>query len=466
MTYLGTVIDVTSKLAIRLMPTRMLDVDDFVKWRDAEEETRQGQIRFTNIANNDALKDAEIYSHYNVWKFPTNARVVLSASNNQVATKRMVQAVQHVEEEVATGNAFFKLLLGYADQGTMEQRIKALSQKSLPQIDVESEVQLLQTEVQDTFGKTMNDAQLTALRKALTSSLCLIQGCPGSGKTFLAAVIIKGLGRMYNDGKTAPGKHQILCCAGSNVAADNIALYCLKAKLSVLRVYARSMDENNFKKLPEVQSISLNQIIMNNLNDETYVKQGIVSKNDNDMLKIYATSPTLDVFGNMNVAGKIEGLFQKIEMMEIGNAQIVVCTCITAGDDRFRNRCFDAVVIDEASQLIEPEQMVAMVRTNKHAIIIGDQNQLGPCSIVQELVPTKADRSFYVRMLSLGIVPVQLNIQYRMHPGLLEFPNRTFYYSRIKSGIRGEDRALVPKIPKPVLSTFMKSDYPCCCFNV
>lgn len=57
---------------------------------------------------------------------------------------------------------------------------------------------------------------------------------------------------MYNGKARVPNKHQILCCAGSNVAADNIALYCLKAKLSVLRVYARSMDETDFKKLPEV----------------------------------------------------------------------------------------------------------------------------------------------------------------------------------------------------------------------
>lgn len=57
---------------------------------------------------------------------------------------------------------------------------------------------------------------------------------------------------MYNGKAKVLNKHQILCCAGSNVAADNIALYCLKAKLSVLRVYARSMDETDFKKLPEV----------------------------------------------------------------------------------------------------------------------------------------------------------------------------------------------------------------------
>ena len=170
---LGTVVDVTTKLAIRLMSTKALDVNDLVKWRDAD-ETSSATIRFSDAANNDVLKDAEIYNHYNVWKFPSDARVVLSASNNWVATKRMIQAVQHVEQEITIGNEFYKLLLGYQDQGSMEQRIKVFSQNNLPQIDIESELQLLQTEVQDTFDKSMNPPQLTALRKALTSSLCLI----------------------------------------------------------------------------------------------------------------------------------------------------------------------------------------------------------------------------------------------------------------------------------------------------
>ena len=107
-----------------------------------------------------------------------------------------------------------------------------------------------------------------------------------------------------------------------------------------------------------------------------------------------------------------------------------------------------------------------MVHTNKHAIIIGDQKQLGPCSVVQELTATNINRSFYVRMLAMGAYPVQLNMQYRMHPGLLEFPNKTFYDSRIKSGITDGDRALVSKRPKRVLSALMKPQYPCCCFNV
>ena len=154
-TYIGTVIDVTTKLAVRLMPSKDLDVNTLIKWRDAE-ETHSDTVKFSETANNDALKDAQIYCHYNVWKFPSDARVILSASNNWVATKRMLKAVEQVENEIKAGSKFFKLLLGYIGDRSLEECIKAFSRDNLPQINVEEEIQTLQREVQDTLGMGLN----------------------------------------------------------------------------------------------------------------------------------------------------------------------------------------------------------------------------------------------------------------------------------------------------------------------
>lgn len=67
------------------------------------------------------------------------------------------------------------------------------------------------------------------------------------------------------------------------------------------------------------------------------------------MLKIYVTSPTSEVFSDVRLAAKIETRFREIENLEMDKFEIIVCTCITSGDDRLRLRPFDAVVIDEAS---------------------------------------------------------------------------------------------------------------------
>lgn len=40
-----------------------------------------------------------------------------------------------------------------------------------------------------------------------------------------------------------------------------------------------------------------------------------------------------------------------------------------------------------------------------------------------DLKKTNLQRSFFDRMCELGVQPAKLNTQYRMHPGLLRFPN-------------------------------------------
>lgn len=49
-----------------------------------------------------------------------------------------------------------------------------------------------------------------------------------------------------------------------------------------------------------------------------------------------------------------------------------------------------------------------------------------------------------------------LNVQYRMHPMLSEFPSRMFYNGQLQNGVEAEDRPMVQGIPwrnptKPVI---------------
>ena len=40
-------------------------------------------------------------------------------------------------------------------------------------------------------------------------------------------------------------------------------------------------------------------------------------------------------------------------------------------------------------------------------------------------------------------------MQYRMHAGLLEFPNRSFYRGKITSGVSVEKRVILPSLKVP-----------------
>ena len=48
--------------------------------------------------------------------------------------------------------------------------------------------------------------------------------------------------------------------------------------------------------------------------------------------------------------------------------------------------------------------------------------------------------SLFERLVTLGIKPVQLTTQYRMHPALSKFPSQEFYSNKLKDGVESSDR--------------------------
>ncbi len=62
----------------------------------------------------------------------------------------------------------------------------------------------------------------------------------------------------------------------------------------------------------------------------------------------------------------------------LGSADVICSTCITAADPRLREFKFQHVLIDEATQAIESECLLPMLKGAKQVILVGDHRQLGP----------------------------------------------------------------------------------------
>merc|ERR1712050_605166 len=58
--------------------------------------------------------------------------------------------------------------------------------------------------------------------------------------------------------------------------------------------------------------------------------------------------------------------------------------------------------------------------------------------------------SMFERMTNLGVQPLLLDTQYRMHPALASFPSQQYYGGQLRSGIRGSKRPPVRGIVWPV----------------
>lgn len=111
-----------------------------------------------------------------------------------------------------------------------------------------------------------------------------------------------------------------------------------------------------------------------------------------------------------------------------------------AGDVRLRAFRFRAVVLDEATQAVEPEAMIPVVHGARQLVLIGDHRQLGPVIMSKRAARAGLNQSLFERLISLGQRPIRLQVQYRMHPCLSEFPSNAFYDGSLQNGVTAGER--------------------------
>lgn len=226
----------------------------------------------------------------------------------------------------------------------------------------------------------LNESQELAVKAALTRTLTLIQGPPGTGKTMVSAAIVYNLVKRFNK--------KVLVVAPSNTAVDQLAMRINSTGLKVLRIMSRRREEN---------------------------------ASDIDFLCLHSL---LREFEDKDCA--------KSEL--IRQADVVCCTCVTAGQKMFNKYSFPFVLIDEAVQSTEPLSLIPCVYGATKLILVGDHKQLGPTILNKEVVKYGFKQSLFERLLKIGVMPYLLSIQYRMHPDLCAFPSEYFYNGLLRSG--------------------------------
>ena len=135
---------------------------------------------------------------------------------------------------------------------------------------------------------------------------------------------------------------------------------------------------------------------------------------------------------------------QKLARKRIQGARLVFTTCIGAALGLLRNEEFDTVIIDEASQQIEPITLVPLVKGCTKAILVGDHVQLR--ATVQPLAQLQDfDVSLFERLYheaGPSVQKVMLDSQYRMHREICSFSSEEFYDGRLRTAIPDDSRSL------------------------
>ncbi|KAJ5204570.1 uncharacterized protein N7498_005449 [Penicillium cinerascens] len=260
----------------------------------------------------------------------------------------------------------------------------------------------------------LNSSQINAVKSVLQRPLSLIQGPPGTGKTVTSATIIYHLAKL-NGG-------QVLVCAPSNVAVDQLCERIHRTGLKTVRVTAKSREDVE----SPVGFLSLHeQVRMNDSNIE--------------LVKLNQLKGELGELSSQDEK-RLKQLTRSAEREILNNADVICCTCVGAGDPRLAKLKFRTVLIDESTQSAEPECMIPLVLGCKQVVLVGDHQQLGPVIMNKKAAKAGLNQSLFERLVILGCAPIRLNVQYRMHPCLSEFPSNMFYEGSLQNGITIQDR--------------------------
>ncbi|ELA46238.1 hypothetical protein VCUG_02284 [Vavraia culicis subsp. floridensis] len=218
---------------------------------------------------------------------------------------------------------------------------------------------------------SLNDGQKSALNRCLTTSeFCTIHGMPGTGKSKVIALLIKIL-LFY-------GRSVLMVCY-TNLSISNVV-----KRLSYSYYRAGS------------------------------IKQRSASSTDKEK------NVFIDRTGHKSVK----------EWREYYDQPFVVSTCYNFRDPVFKERTFDYLIIDEASQQHILLSLIPISISRKF-VLVGDPLQLYPLA-----------RSFRgISLLEfLGITCV-LNRQYRMKRNIMRISNEMFYGGRMETCM-GDDGEL------------------------
>ena len=262
---------------------------------------------------------------------------------------------------------------------------------------------------------SLNESQVQAVAAVLQRPMSLIQGPPGTGKTVTSATLVYHL--------TRQNMGQVLVTAPSNVAVDQLTEKIAATGLRVVRLASKTREATT----SSVDHLCLHVMTPLAAGDEfnklQHLKSEVGELTERDQKKYRA-------------------LRNRTEREILQAADVICCTCVGAGDPRLKNFRFRQVVIDEATQAIEAEALIPLSMGAKQIVFVGDHCQLGPVVMCKAAAKAGLTQSMFERLVLVGLRPIRLQVQYRMHPILSEFPSNMFYEGSLQNGVTESDRQM------------------------
>ena len=309
------------------------------------------------------------------------------------------------------------------------------------------------------------------------SPIVLVHGAPGSGKTSLLVALIVFLHRVLSAVDPRNTIRVLVACL-TNVAVDGILSALLQRS------------QECFVRIGSIKRIAAN-VIRHTLHDITAGK-GVEETHEQakeelrrqiqerrDSVRQQQQRQARESQADRSREGECDGESCDSDSSELRDMEAALAEMkAERGQDRKRRllgkrvvavttaaSCFDIlsdcdfplVLLDECSQMIEPDSLHPMQRFHcQRLIAVGDPKQLPPtltdveAAAASYLSAASGDKSITVesclakplfeRLHNAGLPTILLRHQYRMHPTLAHMPNQLFYDGQLRDGVDEEAR--------------------------
>ncbi len=277
----------------------------------------------------------------------------------------------------------------------------------------------------DFMDTALDEAQRIAVAHALTTSpIALVHGPPGTGKTRCLSEIIRQCVRRGE---------RVLAVAASNVAVDNLVERLVDHRINALRL------GHPARVLPEVEPYTLASRLDAH-EGAKLAKRWVTEATDmKRRAENQAARNTGTREGRREAFAEARRLvkdarnhLRRIESALVSQSPVVCATLTGADSGILRDETFDRVVLDEATQALDPLSWIALSRAPR-AVLAGDPNQLPPTILDPEVARDTLGVTIFERLRKrLETRAVRMLVtQHRMHTEIMRYPSEALYEGKL-----------------------------------
>lgn len=280
------------------------------------------------------------------------------------------------------------------------------------------------------FDTALEAAQRDAASRALRArTVSLVHGPPGTGKTRTLVEIVRQM--------VARGE-RVLCAAASNAATDHLGVQLLRAGVPVVRVgHPARVDEALLAQtLDAVVEASESYKRARTLFDEASAIRRNAHKASGRVERRERLAEARGLERDARSMLAVE------EARALARAKVVLVTAGSADARALTDVTIDRVVLDEATQCVDPLALVAMSR-GVPVTLAGDPEQLPPTVLGDPALAS----TFFTRLRDRygDDVTSVLTVQHRMNDTLVAYPSASMYGGRLVSAPANSARSLADR---------------------